>query len=215
MQKGQATVLILVGILVIAVVASGAFYLGRQTTPKLSPTPVASQLSSPTDTSPVPTGTGETANWKTYTNDKNGFSLQYPRDLTVSEENSWITFTNDPHGTTQVKDVSKYVHISLTVKTIQTSTDLKDFIKQDTLRELPSGTKGSIISGSINPYTQSGLSGFSFDATIESVSKHIYLKKDNKVLIFILSGYQSGSNYRESPGEEKILDIMISTLKFQ
>lgn len=84
-QAGQIQVLILAGILVIAAIAGGAYYLqskegslhfGTQKggiTP--SPTPAAS---------PTSTGADETANWKTYTNTKYSFSLKYPQNF--SEE---------------------------------------------------------------------------------------------------------------------------------
>lgn len=89
MQKGQAPVLILVGILVIVAVAGGAFYLGRQTTPKPSPSPVVtSQTPKPTNTSLESTGSAETANWKTYKNSQYSYSFKYPQELV--EQNGTI-----------------------------------------------------------------------------------------------------------------------------
>lgn len=78
-QKGQTLIFLLVGVLIIATIA-GAFYLGRSSTPKSSPNPQAtSQTPSPTqDASHEPTSSAETANWKTYTNDK--FSFKYPTE---------------------------------------------------------------------------------------------------------------------------------------
>lgn len=81
-QKGYSLIFLLIGMVVLAGVAGGAYYLGKQTTPKSSPAPVvSSQIPSPsttTDASPVPTGTEETANWKTYTNSKRGYEFKYP-----------------------------------------------------------------------------------------------------------------------------------------
>ena len=77
MQKGFGVIYILVGILVVTLIAGGAFYLGGQTTPK----PVVTSSSQPSispDVSPAPTDAGETTNWKTYTNTKYGFSFKYP-----------------------------------------------------------------------------------------------------------------------------------------
>lgn len=58
MQKGNTLIFLLVGILILAGVAGGAFYLGRQTTPKPSPTPIiVSQTPQPTiisSPSPLP-----------------------------------------------------------------------------------------------------------------------------------------------------------------
>lgn len=79
MQKGQAFIFLLVGIVVLAAIG-GAFYLGRSTTSKSSPAPaVTSQTPPPTSTNnPVPNGTGETANWKTYRGKY--FTFRHPLD---------------------------------------------------------------------------------------------------------------------------------------
>lgn len=46
MQKGQTGILLLAGVLLIAVLVGGAYYLGRQTSPKPSPPPVSSPSTS-------------------------------------------------------------------------------------------------------------------------------------------------------------------------
>lgn len=85
-QKGQTGVLILIGILIIALVAGGAYYFGRQTGPKLQTTPTPN--ASPANASPVPNGTGETANQKTYTTTKYGYLFKYPTNWKVTENSS-------------------------------------------------------------------------------------------------------------------------------
>jgi hypothetical protein len=45
---------------------------------------------SPSTVTPMPTPMDETANWKTYTNQKNGFSIQYPKEY-IFNENSLIS----------------------------------------------------------------------------------------------------------------------------
>ncbi len=81
MQKGSALIFLLIGTLIITV-AGGAFYLGRQTTPKPSPIPVTT--SQPTSKpSPTQSPADETTNWKTYTNPANTFSLRYPPERIV------------------------------------------------------------------------------------------------------------------------------------
>lgn len=96
MQKGQAPVLILIGILIIMTAAGGAFYLGRQTTPKPSPNPVVTSttLPSPKDASPVPNGTEETTNWKTYTNKETSFEFKYPPILVKEDIESGVLFSD-------------------------------------------------------------------------------------------------------------------------
>lgn len=80
-QKGQ--IQILIGILILVIVAGGAYFLGKS---NVKPsTPVVSQTSQPTpsltpDASPAPTGARETANWKTYTDSANGFLFKYPNN---------------------------------------------------------------------------------------------------------------------------------------
>ncbi|MBI2018289.1 hypothetical protein HYS96_01145 [Candidatus Daviesbacteria bacterium] len=85
MQKGQVQI-ILIGILVLAVVAAGAYYLGRQTTPKPSLAPV---ITSQTP-QPSPSPTDETANWKTYTfknpNIPYNYVISHPSEALVNEE---------------------------------------------------------------------------------------------------------------------------------
>lgn len=86
MQKGQALIFLLVGILVI-VVAGGAFYLGRQTTPKSSPVSVVtSQTPQPTtNTNPESTSSAETSDWKIYTNNEFNYTMKYPNDLEITQ----------------------------------------------------------------------------------------------------------------------------------
>lgn len=83
MQKGFATILILVGVLIMAAVGGGAYYLW---TLKNNPqnAPVVSQTPKPTAAS----STDETANWKTYVSNEGKFTLKYPKDwhfLTAKE----------------------------------------------------------------------------------------------------------------------------------
>ena len=93
MQKGQAPILILVGILIIAV-AGGAYYLGTFKNVKLqSQNPVvtsiqvsASPVSSSTFVaSSTPISSDETANWKIYINSQFGFSVKYPPSWILHE----------------------------------------------------------------------------------------------------------------------------------
>ena len=94
MQKGFAPILILVGILVIVAVAGGAYFLGKQTTiHQFSLTSDASPAPTGAGNNPVPNGTGETANWKTYTNSEYKFSFRYPYSFYVKDISQIDTYS--------------------------------------------------------------------------------------------------------------------------
>lgn len=81
MQKGFVQFIIL-GVVVLAIVAAGAFYLGKQvSTPKPQSQTSTTQ---PTISQPSPSPTpDETANWKTYTNNDGKYSIKYPIDFSL------------------------------------------------------------------------------------------------------------------------------------
>ncbi|MDO8639116.1 MAG: hypothetical protein Q7R43_06075 [Candidatus Daviesbacteria bacterium] len=72
MSKGFAPILILVGIVVVALAVGGYLLYQNQVKPVpiVAPQPIAQTSTSP----------DETANWKTYTNTKYGYSIKYPND---------------------------------------------------------------------------------------------------------------------------------------
>ncbi len=81
-QKGFATILILVGIVILVSVAGGAYFFGttKNSSPKIQNQTV-SQASKP-----VPSSTSssdETRNWKTYTDPNKIFSFRYPPNFVV------------------------------------------------------------------------------------------------------------------------------------
>lgn len=87
-QKGQALILVLATILIIATIAYGAYFLGKSTTSKPSPI-LVSQTPQPTpNASREPNGVGEITNWKTYSGTvkiqpKIRFTFKYPPNLLV------------------------------------------------------------------------------------------------------------------------------------
>lgn len=78
-QKGQ-TQIIVIGILLIALVGAGVFYLGGQTSPKSTPSPVVSPTPQPISTPSI--AKDETKDWKTYTN--NDLEFKYPSNWNIS-----------------------------------------------------------------------------------------------------------------------------------
>ncbi len=112
MQKGQVLIFLLVGILVIAI-AGGAYYLGRQTTPKSAPAPVVTSSTLQPTPSPSPIS-DEMSTWKTYTNQLYQFSFKYPPSWTVSDKNVYLlsdgskSEDKDPTRPWLLKEVSVY-----------------------------------------------------------------------------------------------------------
>ncbi|MDO8498477.1 MAG: hypothetical protein Q7S44_01705 [bacterium] len=85
MQKGFALIFILVGALVL-VGLGGAFYFGKLKFPQTS-FPGNPSITVTPQVSPTPTPKAdETANWKTYTNTKYGYSFKYSPDSNIKEE---------------------------------------------------------------------------------------------------------------------------------
>lgn len=73
-QKGQAGILILVGILIIAALAGGAYYFEKSSTKPSAP--------ATTSVAPQPT-----ASWKTYTSNEYDITFKYPLDWKLSTQN--------------------------------------------------------------------------------------------------------------------------------
>lgn len=88
-QRGFVPILI---VILIAILAGGYFVYSNSQTKTSTPTPQPSPSLS--DVSPAPTGAAETAsteqsrsaNWKTYTNTKYGFTIKYPTNLEADDE---------------------------------------------------------------------------------------------------------------------------------
>ena len=81
MQRGFTEIVILIAVLVLAAIG-GAYYLGTQKSQApvaISPSPVAQATPTP-NASQAPNGDLETANWKTYTDSKYNYSINYPPD---------------------------------------------------------------------------------------------------------------------------------------
>ena len=102
MQRGFSSVYILVGILVIAAIAGGAYFLGRSNQSKpgqivSQPQPTLQPTSIP-QPSPPPT---DTKDWKIYTNVTYGYEIKYPPDkfIDCSAEDSFIIYDKHSNDT--------------------------------------------------------------------------------------------------------------------
>lgn len=84
-QKGFAPILIALGIILILGIVGGTYYLGTLKNQQAVSFGNKPQSQNPGVTSQTPQPTpNETANWKTYTDTKYGFSLKYPINYNVA-----------------------------------------------------------------------------------------------------------------------------------
>ena len=98
---------ILLGLIVIIVLISGAFLLGQKSTSKpeektqatITPTIMVTSIPKVTTTPTIAASPSSeldyTANWKTYTNSANLFTLKYPAIFTVKEEIDYQNYANN------------------------------------------------------------------------------------------------------------------------
>ena len=116
MQKGLGVIYVLIGVLIIAAVAGGAYYVGSKKAPiSVTKNPV----SIPQTPQPTSSSTDKTANWKTYTNTKLKFSFSYPNTYKFEkEDNERATFS----GIFQLGD---QVILSELIVNFQPTLDLK------------------------------------------------------------------------------------------
>lgn len=157
MQKGFAPILILVGILVIAAIG-GAFYLGKQTSKPSQPqNQVVTSQATPSSTqdtsrepngsaaSPVPNGTGETVNWKTYTNTKAGYSIKYPPEWYVlsprkndplDSKNIRIAYDQDLKISQQLKKDETYASLDILIKDSDGKTAKEFLLEHEDIKEM-------------------------------------------------------------------------------
>lgn len=163
MQKGFAPILVLIGIIVIIAIAGGAYFLGKlpikpadkgskactqeakicpdgssvgRSGPNCEFSPCPSATPKPIDVSLAPAGAGETANWKTYTDTENRFTLKYPLEWSVEENtnsNSWKSADYKVSNTGNIvsgQEIILFVDQNPTGKSIENwwGTDNTDYI---------------------------------------------------------------------------------------
>lgn len=156
MQKGQAQVLILAGIVLAIALAGGIFYLGRITTPKPENVITSSPQPSPAPDETVYTESDRSANWKTYTNTKEPkFSFKYPSDKFIVEERVKDYFVIKPVGA-----LSGFAGISIDARNLELDYSasiqkLKDALVNPNSQVINNGIK---ISGTYGPPKEPGMS---------------------------------------------------------
>jgi len=192
-QKGFGVIYILVGVLILAVVTGGAYYLGKSTAPKPS-IPVVSQTPQPTASSqvtPSPTPYSITS-WKTYTS--SSYSLKYPANLYIHEY-------NDDYQDLVIGDIpNPQMRGSLTPKVYLTV----GFYNQSMPKSFPY-TNGSDKNDTIMPYPTNGYTGIRGKQTSPlGLGEAVYLQNPN-------GGYAVLSL---QIGDINIFNQILSTFKF-
>lgn len=85
MQKGQTLIYLLIGLLILAIVAEGVYYLGRKRSQTLEEKLSEQNPAILPSSGDKPNLDDETASWKTYTSYKLKVSFNYPPEFRVTE----------------------------------------------------------------------------------------------------------------------------------
>lgn len=212
-QKGNPLVIMGV-VLAIIIVGAGTYYLGVNKD-KSSTNVNNQQIQASPTTQSTPTGlqtssTDETANWKTYTNTQQSFTIKYPNGVEIEEENGGGVLLI-LLGPTQKRGAGFYDGIFLRFK----SNSLKDKnINQVADEELQKekdtfDTNGHVIENT-KQVTLAGISGYTY--TIANVGIHTFTYLPNKsggyVIILNSTVDPTGKDFQKSA------DQILSTFKF-
>ncbi|MBI2600613.1 hypothetical protein HYW42_01555 [Candidatus Daviesbacteria bacterium] len=111
MQKGQTAVLVVLGILILGIVAGGAYYFGKSQVakPQQQNAVITSQTSQLTPAS-SPSPVDETANWKAYKDSKYAYSFKYPNTwYLVSVEGDQKLYNVPPETAGPAYEISFFV----------------------------------------------------------------------------------------------------------
>jgi len=223
MSKGFSAVYILVGILILAAVAGGAYFLGRQTlsfrgASEMSDLPrdktgaAILPASSPTPTVSESTGSADMANWKTYTT--KGFEFRYPPNGVLTNESlnmiyisyqentkPYWTFTanlsDNPNHLTSKQYVDKMINDLRNNKNAPWAKSQADQMQQ-TMKDY---TNNQII----------GIKLQSFDEGYPQEFGKVVEATENKIYVFNIG---NGSGGGVGDEDEKLLDQILSTFKF-
>ncbi len=178
-EKGNILIFLLVGILILAA-TGGAFYLGRQTSPKIKACTMDAKVCSDGSSvgrtgpncefapcpSPLPTSSDETNNWKIYMNSKNLYSFKYPSNFYIDESNT---------------SEDGYVYNRVTIEN-KTSKDFYDNIKNNTATTLnPDDKETFLMSIVIPPYKE--------NMDLE-IAKKQYDVPANKAVDYTIGGFK-------------------------
>lgn len=226
-QEGQLLVLVLIGILVLAGVAGGAYFLGKssksepvkvtsQTQPPPQPTSVP-QVSPTPDVSSVPTDTAETVNWLTFTSTKHTYSIKYPtswkKEMPSVTENDptqeLVSFVSDTKFSDSLDGGPYSVFISFYNN--PQHKNFKDLVIEHDKLSSPLIDNFSytedLLNGKKVYKTQSMPSQFGVDSTF-------FQDKDGNFISVIFNPYRTDKPFQNQNSEHHIYDQILSTFRF-
>lgn len=109
MQKGQAPILVLVGLIALIVIAGGLFYMGRLSVPKNPPQTTISKPESSTNSYQQPSPSvkepiqnDKTADWKVYISEDKTFSFKYPSDWIYETKKTTVEIKGKKYNATHI-----------------------------------------------------------------------------------------------------------------
>ncbi len=204
-QKGFAPIIILLAVLFIAGLG-GAYYFGTYVNKPLQPQPTIQPLvSSPTQQLTVPVTTAkidETANWKTYTSQKNSFSLKYPSGMEIEEKSdNYTAFILA--GPTQKKQTELYDGIGLfIIKGTLQGRSLKNFVEAEAKQA------GEMV----KPITTTYISSYeAYTYTSRGLGEHTYIYIANNGTYWEIINSTGDPTHK---GFQKTVDQILSTFRF-
>ena len=213
MQRGQATILIVVGILVLVGVAGGYILLGKSK----NITPVTQPAPETINSQPTPTiestEYGDISDWKTYTNNKHKFSFDYPDsyfNYDGSSEDSVYLAPRAGKGESYGSPMGlekKDVWLSISVNPIESGISLEEFISHPEMYDYKDVKKEKITIANKNGYkvTSNRSSGpqatVSYEGFVENGGNIYRIQMYAFTLDVLLS-------------QQKIFDQILSTFKF-
>lgn len=230
MQKGQAVLWIVVGILIIIAVAGGAYYLGSLKNQQAVSFGNKSQNSVVTSQTSQPTP-DKIANWKTYTVEANNFSIKYPANwefkdpsnsssderigtIVVFQNQTNKTYGQDGQGYT---DFVYYSTVAPDATRNMGLVDPKSYIKESDFLD-PNNNYWA----KTNPEQTIVGGKKAMKQIVSQTSEHQETNlRDNQVIYWIWLGdriielslvYDSGSSDKDNL--VKTFDQMVSTIKF-
>lgn len=221
-MKNQRGYVLLIVILIAAAIGGYLVYSGKMNLNQYKATP-----SPTTDASPAPTGTEETANWKTYINKDYKYTIKYPANWQIgssngSQESIRVLVTFKQEGANEQDQLSTNVLSRIFIEDTDTTTDT---YKKRTRKLQISGIRLDIRETTLEEAIQTYYSSFPKEQVdIDGVKATKIVLPENMNVAFIEKGqllymiagvYKLADDPAISDNNEDIFNQIISTFRFQ